>query len=194
MAASILVGLALSTLASEDLALIAGGLLARDGTIPLTHAVLACGAGVYIGDLGLWCAGRLFGRRVLALKWLRTKLSSESLESMSQHVDQRLALAIFASRFVPGTRLPMYVAAGVCGRRPLAVAGSSLLAVMAWTPLLVVSTACLGETAIALLFRGLQVGTAATILTAAAAWVSFKLSGRAAGWVVRHANALFKSM
>jgi len=58
MAASILIGLALSTLASEDLALIAGGLLAREGTIPLMHAVIACGAGVYIGDLGLWCAGR----------------------------------------------------------------------------------------------------------------------------------------
>ena len=183
MAASILVGLALSTLASEDLALIAGGLLARNGTIPLIHAVIACGAGVYIGDLGLWCAGRLFGRRVLALPSLGRKLSSARLESLSRHIDQHLAPAIFLSRFVPVTRLPMYVAAGICGRRPFAFAGSSFLAVMAWTPLLVVSTAYLGDTVVTPLFRGIQAGAAGTILTAVAAWVCFKLIGRAAGWV-----------
>jgi membrane protein DedA with SNARE-associated domain len=189
MAASILVGLALSTLASEDLALIAGGLLARDGTIPLMHALIACGAGVYIGDLGLWCAGRLFGRRVLALPWLRTKRSSESLESMSQHIDQRLALAIFLSRFVPGTRLPMYVAAGIWGRRPLAFATWSLLATMAWTPLLVVSTAYFGDAVVVGLFRGAQAGLLTTTVTAAGMWACFKLWGRAAAWVVRNDSA-----
>lgn len=189
MAASILVGLALSTLASEDLALIAGGLLAREGTIPLMHAVIACGAGVYIGDLGLWCAGRLFGRRVLALPWLRTKLSSESLESMNQHVDQRLALAILLSRFVPGTRLPMYVAAGIWGRRPLAFAAWSLLATMAWTPLLVASTAYFGDAVVVGIFQSTQAGLFTTIVTAAAMWACFKLWGRAAAWVVRNDSA-----
>jgi membrane protein DedA with SNARE-associated domain len=184
MATSILVGLALSTLASEDLALIAGGLLARHGTIPLAHAVIACGVGVYIGDLGLWCTGRLFGRRVLALPLLRSRLSSASLESMGERVDRRLATLIFLSRFVPGTRLPLYVASGACGRRPLAFAGWSFLAVMAWTPLLVVSTAYLGDTVTAPLFRGIEAGAAATILTAAAACVFSKLFGQAAGWIV----------
>ncbi len=193
MAASILVGLALSTLASEDLALIAGGLLARDGSIPLIDAVIACGTGVYIGDLGLWCAGRLFGRRVLALPWLPAKLSSAALESLGRRVDEHLVPAIFLSRFVPGTRLPLYVAAGICGRRAFAFAGSSLLAVMAWTPLVVISTAYLGDTVVAPLFRGIQAGAAGTVLTAAAACVSFKLFGRAAGWVLRDANAVFKS-
>ena len=180
---SILVGLALATLASEDLALIAGGVLARNGAVPLVHAVIACGAGVYIGDLGLWCAGRLFGRRVLALPWLRTRLSSAAVESLSRRVDERLVPLIFSSRFVPGTRLPVYVAAGACGQRSLAFAGWSFLAVMAWTPVLVVSTAYLGDAVIAPLFRGIQAGLAATILTAAAALVFYKLFGLAAGWV-----------
>jgi membrane protein DedA with SNARE-associated domain len=189
MAASILAGLALSTLASEDLALIAGGLLARDGTIPLMQAVIACGAGVYIGDLGLWCAGRLLGRRVLALPWLRTRLRSESLESMSQHIDQRLALAIVLCRFVPGTRLPMYVAAGIWGRRPLAFATWSLLAVMGWTPLLVVSTAYFGDAVVTGVFHGAQAGLLTTIVTATGMWACFKLCGRAAAWVVRNDSA-----
>ncbi len=183
MATSILIGLALSTLASEDLALIAGGLLARNGTIPLMHAVVACGVGVYIGDLGLWCTGRLFGRRVIALPLLRSKLTSASLESMGHRVEQRLALLIVLSRFVPGTRLPLYVASGACGRRPLAFAGWSFLAVMAWTPLLVVSTAYLGDTVTAPLFRGIETGATATILTGAAVCVFYKLFGQAAGWV-----------
>jgi membrane protein DedA with SNARE-associated domain len=185
MAPSILVGLALSTLASEDLALIAGGLLAREGNIPLLHAVIACGVGVYIGDLGLWCAGRLCGPRVLGWPWLRTSLNPAALESLSARVDKRLALAILLSRFVPGTRLPMYVAAGVWGRRPLAFAVWSLLAVMAWTPLLVVSTAYFGEAVVAPLFRGIQAGLFATIVTMAGAWACFKLWERAAGWVAR---------
>jgi membrane protein DedA with SNARE-associated domain len=153
------------------------------------HAVIACGAGVYIGDLGLWCAGRLFGRRVLALPWFRTKLSSESLESMNQHVDQRLALAILLSRFVPGTRLPMYVAAGIWGRRPLAFAAWSLLATMAWTPLLVASTAYFGDAVVVGIFQSAQAGLLTTIVTAAAMWACFKLWGRAAAWVVRNDSA-----
>jgi membrane protein DedA with SNARE-associated domain len=184
MAASILVALALSTLASEDLALIAGGLLARNGTIPVVHAVIACGAGVYIGDLGLWCAGRLCGRRVLDLPWLRTKLNAAVLESLNDRVDKQLALAIFLSRFVPGTRLPMYVAAGVWGRRPLAFATWSLLAVVVWTPLLVVSTANFGDAVVVPLFQGIQAGLFTTAVTAAGTWACFKLWGHAAARVL----------
>ena len=47
---ALLAGLALSTLVSEDLASIGAGLLAREGYVPLTDAVVAC----IVGDLGLW--------------------------------------------------------------------------------------------------------------------------------------------
>ena len=53
-------------------------------------------------------------------------------------------MAVLTSRFLPGTRLPMYLAAGIWGRRPVAFAGWSLLAVLLWTPLLVLLTATYG--------------------------------------------------
>jgi membrane protein DedA with SNARE-associated domain len=65
MSPAILFGLAAGTLLSEDLTSISAGLLARDGVIDLASAVTASAAGVYLGDLGLWAAGRLFGRRLL---------------------------------------------------------------------------------------------------------------------------------
>ena len=39
----------------------------------------------------------------------------------------------------------MYMAMGVWGRRPLAFAAWSLVAVVAWTPLLVIATVYLGD-------------------------------------------------
>jgi membrane protein DedA with SNARE-associated domain len=141
----ILIGLALATLISEDLTSISAGLLARNGDITLGAAVAACAIGVYVGDLALWLAGRVLGPRLLDLPWIARRVDASALAALSARIDRNLAAAVIASRFLPGTRLPMYVAAGVWGRRPLAFAGWSLLAVLLWTPLLVVLTAAYGS-------------------------------------------------
>jgi membrane protein DedA with SNARE-associated domain len=141
----ILIGLALGTLISEDLTSISAGLLARNGDITLGAAVAACAIGVYVGDLALWLAGRVLGPRLLDLPWISRRIDASALTALSARIDKRLPAAVIASRFLPGTRLPMYVAAGIWGRRPLAFAGWSLLAVLLWTPLLVVLTAAYGS-------------------------------------------------
>jgi membrane protein DedA with SNARE-associated domain len=140
-----LVLLALSTLASEDLTSISAGLLARDGTIALGPAVAACVAGVYFGDLALWLAGRFLGRRLLDFPWVSQRIDAASLTALSVKIDANLGFAVLCSRFLPGTRLPMYLAAGIWGRRPIAFAGWSLVAVLLWTPLLVALTAAYGS-------------------------------------------------
>ena len=99
---------------------------------------------MYFGDLGLWLAGRVFGRRVLTLPWLAGRLDPAGLEALSARLDARLGSMVLASRFLPGSRLPMFVAAGIWGRRPLAFAAWSLVAVLLWTPLLVLLTARFG--------------------------------------------------
>jgi hypothetical protein len=48
-----LLGLALATLASEDLACIAAGLLVAQGAISFPAATAACLAGILVGDLAL---------------------------------------------------------------------------------------------------------------------------------------------
>jgi membrane protein DedA with SNARE-associated domain len=67
-----------------------------------------------------------------------------SLEALSAQLDARLGAAVLGSRFLPGSRLPMFVAAGIWGRRPWAFMAWSLLAVLLWTPPLVLLTAWFG--------------------------------------------------
>lgn len=146
---SILLGLVLGTFVSEDLASISAGLLARDGAVGLAPAIAACVAGVYLGDLGLWALGRVLGRRVLRLGWVAGRGDAATLASVGMRLDDRLGLAVLASRFLPGSRLPMYLALGVCGQRPLAFVAWSLLAVVIWTPTLVWLTYTFGASATA---------------------------------------------
>jgi membrane protein DedA with SNARE-associated domain len=174
-----LAGLALSTLVSEDLASISAGLLAHDRHLPVAHAVAACIVGIYLGDLGLWAVGRLLQLQALKLPRLRRMLNAKGLAALSPRIDERLAVAILVSRFVPGSRLPMYVAMGIWGRRPLAFAAWSLLAVLVWTPLLVVSTAYLGETLAAHLLTNIKTGVLGSLLTAIAVLGALRLVSRA---------------
>jgi membrane protein DedA with SNARE-associated domain len=174
----ILIALALGTLISEDLASISAGLLARNHDVSVASAIVACALGVYIGDLGLWLAGRILGPRLLDLPWISRRIDASALAALSARIDQNLAGAIIASRFLPGTRLPMYVAAGIWGRRPLAFAGWSLLAVLWWTPLLIVLTAAYGSTMTTPLLGRLG-EISQFVITAALVLASLKLATRA---------------
>jgi membrane protein DedA with SNARE-associated domain len=144
MSVGILLALAAGTLVSEDLTSISAGLLARDGVIGLLPASAACATGVYAGDLGLWALGRVAGRRALRWNWVARRFDSAMVASLGAGLDNRVALAIIASRFLPGSRLPMYLAFGVSGQRPWAFAAWSFVAVLLWTPLLVLLTAAYG--------------------------------------------------
>jgi membrane protein DedA with SNARE-associated domain len=141
----ILFGIAAGTLVSEDLTSIGAGLLARDGVIGLGPAIVACTAGVYVGDLGLWMLGRIGGSRALRWKWVARRVDPNVVAMLGTRLDRRLGIAVLASRFLPGSRLAMYVALGIAGRRPLAFAAWSFLAVLLWTPLLVFLTAAYGS-------------------------------------------------
>ncbi len=176
-----LLGLAASTFVSEDLASIGAGLLAREGRVALAEAAVACAAGVYVGDLGLWCLGRLCGRRLLSLNWVSRRLPAD-LDGLARYVDAHLAATVLISRTVPGSRLPVYVAAGIWGRRPVAFALWSLLAVGVWTPALVVASAQLG-TRIGVLLEGVQTGVA-TACAAGGLVIGLRVAGRVASRVL----------
>lgn len=122
----LLLGLAASTLLSEDAACVAAGLLIYQGRISPVEGVAACAIGIYAGDALLWLVGRLM------------RVWGRALALPTGAVDT--PLAILASRFVPGTRLPMYLAAGAFGANPRSFFLWTFVAVLLWTPLVVLGT------------------------------------------------------
>jgi membrane protein DedA with SNARE-associated domain len=136
-ASNVGVSLALATFVSEDLACITAGQLIRDGRIAWQTGLIGCFLGIVVGDMGLWLLGRLGGATVLR--------SSGKFDGMSLWLDEHLPYAVLASRFLPGTRLPMYVAAGALGRNAARFALWTCIAAALWTPLVVFLVASLGQ-------------------------------------------------
>ncbi len=129
--------IALSTLVSEDLTCIGAGLMAANGQITWLAASAACLLGIFVGDIMLFLAGRLLGRpavRRAPLKWFVT---AAALERSQRWFDKRGPAVILLSRFMPGMRLPTYVAAGVLGTGLLKFCLWFLAAGLLWTPALV---------------------------------------------------------
>ncbi len=127
--------LALGTLVSEDAASLTAAWLVGHGELPALEAVAACGLGIWIGDMGLWLAGRLLARSERCHRWCVRRAPVVAGHALALAVDE--PIAIVTSRFLPGTRLPLYVSAGALGTRPWQFAGWTFAAVAVWTPLVV---------------------------------------------------------
>src|SRR4051794_26231869 len=137
--------IAVGTFASEDLTCVATGLLIQRGQVGVTTGILACTLGIFVGDVGLWAVGRLFGTAALAWPWTARRLQHHTLRDVRAWLDTHAAGAIVASRFLPGTRFALYVMSGVL-RMPLAVFSLwALIASLLWTPTIVLLTATLGD-------------------------------------------------
>lgn len=150
----------IGTFVSEDATCIATGLLIQRGQIGITAGILASTSGIYFGDLALWSIGRVFGRAALTWPWAARRLSHERVQDAALSLARHAAGAIVGSRFLPGTRVVLYVVSGVLGLPGAVFALWSLIAALLWTPTLVLLTAALGDTFV----------TRATPLLGAAWW------------------------
>lgn len=164
------------TLLSEDLTCIAAGLLWRQEKVGAAAAIAGCWMGIFLGDVGLWVIGRALGRRLLSWRFFRR--AAPKIDQATAVVGRRLARSVLASRFLPGTRVPMYVALGI-SKAPLGgFVLWALLATAIWTPLLVAAAAAGGG---ALAMR-LQVWLKSAAAASACALVIAFLAQR---WIVR---------
>lgn len=136
MSLAALVAIVAGTLVSEDLTAIGVGVSVRDGSLPAVPSLIACFVGIYLGDVGLWAAGRFGGRWVLGRRSL-SRVPTATLQRLGAWIDEHPRAAIVGSRFLPGTRLPLYVAAGIWSRRPCRVLAWMFVAVALWTPFIV---------------------------------------------------------
>jgi membrane protein DedA with SNARE-associated domain len=139
------VSLGVATLLSEDLAAIGGAVLAADGSVDVWLAFLSVTVGIYLGDLLLFALGRSSARFTPLRHWIERRWSAGELDALATTLDQQMALTVLTSRFIPGSRLPMYVAAGVLSRNPASFCIWTLVAVGVWTPLLMGGVLLLGE-------------------------------------------------
>jgi len=137
--------LALATLVSEDLTCIWSGVLAAEGRISFTFAMIACLFGIVLGDMLLFLAGRLIGRTLLRYPPLSWLVRAADVERSSAWFKRKGMKTIILSRFLPGTRLPTYFAAGLLNTSFWKFGVYFLIAAAAWTPLLVGTSMILGR-------------------------------------------------
>lgn len=135
--AVVLLLIASATFVSEDLACIATGLIVARGTLGFLGGTAACFAGIVIGDLGLYAAGRWLGRPAVRRAPLRWLISDLDIDRSSAWFARHGAWLAFVTRFVPGARLPTYFTAGLLRTRPWLFFAVFVLAAALWTPLLV---------------------------------------------------------
>ena len=131
----------------EDPTTITTGLLVRDGQVDLVLALIALFIGIFTGDLGLYLLGWVGGRRLLRWEKIARRVPTEKLDAMGRWIDTHGWTAVLASRFVPGTRLPLYVAAGATGKHPARFALWTATAVAIWTVVMLALVVLLGEAA-----------------------------------------------
>lgn len=104
--------LGLSTFAQEDVPTVTAALLAAAGTMPLLLAFLGVFLGIWVGDGLLYWVARGFGRPLFERPWARRLFNPAAVARSEAWFAQRGTWLLVSSRFVPGTRLPTYLAAG----------------------------------------------------------------------------------
>ena len=136
--------LAASTLFSEDAATLAAGALVASDTLSLPSAIGWVAFGIWAGDIGLFAIGRLARRIPMLTHWVDRRWSLSEIRAMEVRLNRGAAIAILWSRFLPGTRVVLYVAAGVLHVRASTFAMMAAVASLAWTTMVVSAVGTLG--------------------------------------------------
>ncbi len=164
----------LAGIAGGDLLLFLGGRLARashgrvvrrgaaEGSSPLEearHRPVAAARRMGVDRLAGWARSL----RSRLRRWVPPAALARGRRWFRSHGPK----AVFLARFVPGSRLPTYVAAGLLGCPPRVFLLWLLLAAGVWTPLLVGLTALVGAPALAWIERTSRLALVVTAVVAA---------------------------
>ncbi len=137
--------LMLATLVSEDLAGIGGGLLIARGVLPWGATMFVFFFGLVAGDMLLYLVGRVAGGRIAASRRISRLLPRERIEEARAWFGKRAFALVIGGRFVPGARLPTYLAAGAARYNALFFFCAVLAGTLLWAPLLVGGSALFGS-------------------------------------------------
>jgi membrane protein DedA with SNARE-associated domain len=106
--AGMAVAIVLATFILEDATMVAVGVLAADGIVSVPLGLGSLATGIALGDFGLYGIGRL----AIFVPRLRLWMESERLKPIRNWLHRKLYATVIAARFLPGARLPTYVACG----------------------------------------------------------------------------------
>ncbi|KAA8389517.1 hypothetical protein FOH24_08185 [Acetobacter tropicalis] len=119
----------LATFILEDAATVLTAIQVKLHALGPFEALIALYVGIVLGDVGLYGMGYLAARWAPARRWVNTP----ERDMQRQWLTEKLFKVVFISRFIPGTRLPLYTACGFfnAGLRTFTLA--TLAATLIWT-------------------------------------------------------------
>jgi len=128
---AVALAIALGALVSEDGATITAATLAASNMLDVRLAFFSAFAGLWAGDFGIYALARHTAPAIRQHPWFKGWFGKSAAKSPS-YLQNTKHLSLALSRFVPGTRLPAYIAAGV-DRMPLLVfALTTAISALAW--------------------------------------------------------------
>ncbi len=104
--------LGLLTFVQEDVPTITAALLAAAGNLTWQAGFLGVFLGIWVGDALLYLLARSVGRPLLQRPWALRFLNPAAVARSEKWFSEKGTWLLLSSRFVPGTRLPTYLAAG----------------------------------------------------------------------------------
>lgn len=125
--------LGFATFVQEDLPTVSAALLSAAGKLAWQTGLLGVFLGIWVGDALLYWLARGVGRPLLRSVWIGRFIDPQAVARSEEWFARKGTWLLLSSRFIPGTRLPTYLAAGLLHLpfgRFLLITG---LAVAGWT-------------------------------------------------------------
>src|SRR6266581_2519060 len=121
-----------ATFIYEDGATLLAATLSASGGLDPRIGLLTAFLGIWVGDMGLYGLGASFGRRVTSFRWLQKQLGPASLTKAESWFARYGSRALVMSRAIPGSRLPLYLAAGALRLPVRLFAGTTAVCSAVW--------------------------------------------------------------
>ena len=104
----------------EDVTLVAGGIISGLGYTHVTTMVVIGLAGVLIGDGLVFTLGQIYGKKVFEMRLIKKFMTPRRMMSVRSKLAKHGHWVVFAARFMPGLRTPIFLTTGATGQVSLA--------------------------------------------------------------------------
>ncbi|CEF55782.1 DedA family protein [Acetobacter ghanensis] len=150
----------LATFVLEDAATVITAIQVHLHTISIPVALIALYCGIVVGDVGLYGLGALAAKWPPAQRWITVP----SAQAQQSWLNKNLFKVVFISRFVPGTRLPLYTACGFFRAGLPVFTAATTCATLIWTTALFMLSLRIGGVLLAHLGAWRWVGIAGFVI------------------------------